>query len=158
MNLPHKELKAQHFRGSSAPGPAAELEPGKPITFYVFADERRNYSGVTLKKDQPYRFRLEQGNCWKDASISAHPLQGWGDHPFPWWVQLARSFGRIWSASPGHDLMVLLGGIEGTNVTLAFVDLVVMENSDKQMILGKFRAQETGELVAFANDVQMDYF
>ena len=158
LSLPLKELKAQHFRGSSSPGSAAELEPGKPISFYVFADERRNDSGVALKKDQQYRFRIEQGNCWKDASISAHPIKGWGDHPFPWWVQLVRTFGRIWSASPDHDLMVLLGGIEGTNVTFAFVDHVVMEDSGEQMILGELRAQETGELVAFANDVQMDYF
>ena len=152
------DLKAQHWRGTPSPELPEKWEPGQPKTFYVFADERRNYSGVFLAKDHLYRFSFKEIHDWNDASISAHPICGWGTGPFSWWQQLARALGRTWSASPKHDLMVLLGYIEGSSSRFAFADYLNTDDPKSLVTQGTFQAPDSGELVAFANDAKLDVF
>ncbi len=158
MKFSLPELKAQHWRGNHSPELEEAWEPGQSRVFYVFADERRNYSGVFLKKDQLYHFQIKEIHGWNDASIPAHPINGWGDLPFSWWKQRIRDWGRAWSASPCHDLMVLLGSIGDRGEPFAFADHVEKTYSNEPMIQGRFHSPESGELVAFANDAQLDYF
>ncbi|MCA9469750.1 MAG: hypothetical protein KC643_30495, partial [Nitrospira sp.] len=60
--------------------------------------------------------------------------------------------------SPKHDLMVLLGDIEGTPARFAFADYLNKEDTKSSVIQGTFQAPDSGELVAFANDAQLDFF
>ena len=154
-----EQLKAQYYRSMRSEGTLQEPKPGAPQMFYVFADERVNFSGIQLEENTQYQFCLEPLDYWFDQSISAHPTNGWGDQQYSLCLQALRYAGRKWSYSPKHDLVVLLGGIVGdSGGVFAFADYMYKQQSAKTKISGTFEAQKTGEFYALANDAKWDYF
>ena len=166
MKLEIEERKIDELKAQPSGNAALEFKKvGDARTFSVFADERKNYSGIKLLGGSKYRFRIEKyTDCWFDENVTAHPLHGWRGKANTPMLKLIRFVGSLLSYSTSDDLMVLLGVVEGQgnqeNPQFSFAKntLNVEELTKEKVIVGEFNSPGSGELYVFPNDVKSDLF
>jgi len=147
----------QHVDPQAAASSPTQLQPGEIRYIKVYAENPANLSGVEIKQGQSYQFALSPLNVWFDRTVEANPIVGWKDD-LSLWLRVIRWLGTKISQSPSHDLMVLMGRIQGNSPGLfAFKDHIEWIDTNRSKAGGTFIAPSSGELTLFANDVKGKY-
>ena len=119
----------------------------KPEEVTVFASQQHNHSGLMLEKGATYRFSVEAGQKWKDASIECGP-KGWNRDNQELGLREAiiailEPFRRV----PDADWFCLCG--------------CVTDKDDYAFKIGdgpvEIKIEKSGEFLPFANDKKTHY-
>ena len=129
--------------------PSAEpyfLEVGQSHTCTVLAEEKFNWSGVTLISDAQYTFSVPANQTWEDASIACGSA-GWKSEDLPWYkegiVKLFENHRRLKDA----NWFALVGALGDEDD-----DLFLIGDSTEP-----YTATRDADLYLFANDMPSRY-
>lgn len=129
--------------------PSAEpyyLDVGQSHPCTVLAEEKFNWSGVTLTSGAKYTFSVPEDQRWEDASIKCGPA-GWKSEDLPWYkegiVKLLENLRRLEDA----NWFALIGALDDEDD-----DLFLIGDSTEP-----YTATREADLYLFANDMPSRY-
>ena len=145
--VPPSVLEADAKCRTAPPSARVALEVGKPEERVIQAPDRQNHTGVWLQAGGMYTFRASGG--WRDSSIPTTP-RGFRVTDAPWY-----GWSILWVGQPMRRMR--------SARWFALVGEVRDSSSDRRQrfVIGDslvgWRSPFSGELTAFANDVNFKY-